>query len=177
MKDAGCWKIRIAIESGNDRIREFIKKGLSKEQFAATVEAADRVGIQVKAFFMVGHIGDSVETIQDSIDFALKIPLSDVTVQINTPLMGTPQYEMCPDHGELVTGDTSQYSFFEPVFVPRGMTAGQLSALHKEFYRRFYLRPSLIRRRARHIHSMADVTPYVRALPLAATVMFGAGSD
>ncbi len=177
MKDAGCWKIRIAIESGNDHIREVIKKGLSKEQFAAVVEAADRVGLQVKAFFMVGHIGDTVETIRESIDFALSIPLSDVTVQINTPLMGTPQYEMCPDHGEFITGDTSQYSFFEPVFVPRGMTAGQLEALHREFYRRFYLRPSLIRRRARHIHSLRDIAPYVRAIPLAANVMFGAGSE
>ena len=172
MKANGCWKIRIAIESGNADIRKLIKKGLRQDQFSDTVFAADRVGLQVKAFFMVGHIGDTEETIEDSIQLACSLPLTDVTVQINTPLMGTPQYEMCGDYGTLRTEDTSQYSFFEPVFVPHGLTEARLSELHRSFYRRFYLRPSLIRRRARHIRTPSDVTNYLRAIPLAANVMF-----
>ena len=172
MKANGCWKIRIAIESGNEQILKTIKKQVSKEQFAETVRIADMLGIQVKAFFMIGHIGDTAETIEETIDFACSLPLVDVTAQINTPLPGTPQYEMAKDAGTLVTEDASHYSFFEPVFVPEGLTGKQLNDYLQSFYRRFYLRPSLIRRRLREVKRPYDLAKYFRALPLVANVMF-----
>ncbi len=172
MKANGCWKIRIAIESGNEEVLKTIKKQVTKEQFAETVHIADRLGIQVKAFFMIGHIGDTAETIEETIDFACSLPLVDVTAQINTPLPGTPQYEMARSAGTLVTEDASHYSFFEPVFVPEGMTGEQLNGYLRTFYRRFYLRPSLVRRRLREVRRPYDLAKYFRALPLVANVMF-----
>jgi hypothetical protein len=121
---------------------------------------------------MVGHVGDTPETIEESIRFATELPIKDVTVQINSPLPGTAQYEICRDHGTLIEEDPRRYSFFEPVFVPRGMTSEQLHALHRSFYRRFYLRPSLIWRHLRDIRSPMEVVKFLRAAPLVLNVMF-----
>ena len=172
MKALGCWKIRIAIESGNEEILKRIRKGISKEQFEKTVATAARLGFQVKGFFMLGHLGETRQTIQDTLDFALKLPLTDATIQICTPLRGTPLYEQCRTHGKLLSHEDQMYSFFQPVFIPDGLTAEELQAAHRRFYRRFYLRPQLIWRSLKHAHTITDVTKYIRAVPLVFNVMF-----
>ncbi len=172
MRAMGCWRIRIAIESGNDEILRRIRKGITKEQFAHTVRTAVNLGFQVKSFFMVGHMGETPETIEESIQFALSLPLKDVTVQINTPLKGTPLYDECLKYGHINDAESSSYSFFEPVFVPDGMTAMQLQEAHRSFYRRFYLRPALIWEHVRVMRRPSDFTKYLKAVPLVTNVMF-----
>ena len=172
MKALGCWKIRIAIESGNDEILKRIRKGISKAQFRKTVTTAARLGFQVKAFFMLGHLGETHQTMKDTLDFALSLPLSDATIQITTPLRGTPLFEECEKHGTLLSHDDQMYSFFQPVFIPDGLTAGDLEAAHRRFYRRFYLRPTLMWRNLKHARRVSDVTKYLRAVPLVFNVMF-----
>ena len=172
MKALGCWKIRIAIESGNDEILKRIRKGISLAQFRQTVTTAARLGFQVKAFFMLGHLGETEQTMKDTLDFALSLPLSDATIQITTPLRGTPLFEECEKHGTLLSHDDQMYSFFQPVFIPEGLTAEDLEAAHRRFYRRFYLRPSLMWRNLKHARRLKDVTKYFRAVPLVFNVMF-----
>jgi len=171
MRLMNCWRIRIAMESGNNEILKSIKKGVTKEEFEHTVRIADKMGFQVKAFFMVGHIGETPETIKETIDFACSIPIKDVTVQINTPIKGTPQYAECHKHGTLLDQDPSRYSFFQPVFIPHGFTSKQLLDAQIQFYRRFYLRPRLFLRHLRDVKGIPDITKYLRAAPLAFNVM------
>jgi radical SAM superfamily enzyme YgiQ (UPF0313 family) len=165
MRDAGCWRIRIAIESADPEILLTIRKGITREQFAHAVVVAHELGIQVKGFFLVGHIGETLQTMEASRRFACSLPLDDVTVQINTPLPGTPQYALCSQHGELVPYGPERVTFFEPLFVPRGLTRDQLLAAHRRFYRDFYLRPRTVRRVARDLRQPHAVRKYLRAAP------------
>lgn len=166
MKSAGCWRVRIGVEAGNDEVLKLIRKDVTKQQVRRAVRDADRSGLRPKGFFMIGHPGETRERILESITFARSLPLTDITVQINTPLPGAPQWSMISDHGELVTRDLDKYSFWEPVFVPRGMTADELQELHRRFYRDFYFRPAVIRRHLSMVRTFADVGRYARALSL-----------
>ena len=172
MRAMNCWRIRIGIESGNAEILRGIRKGITRDDVERTAQAADRLGFQVKAFFMIGHPGETRATIEDSIRFALDLPLKDVTVQINTPLRGTPQFEECGRRGTLLSADQSQYSFFRPVFIPAGLTAEDLVAAHRRFYRRFYLRPVVFWRHLKAIRGPSDVAKYLRAVPLVFSLLF-----
>jgi len=172
MRASGCWRIRIAIESGNPAILRTIRKGITKEQFASTVQTAKDLGIQVKGFFMLGHIGETAKTMAESIDFACSLPLDDVTVQINTPLPGTQQYEVCRDHGDLLEAPPESTTFFEPLFVPTGLSREQILAAHRRFYRSFYLRPRTAHRLVRDFRNPGDVRKYLRAVPAAVSLMF-----
>jgi len=166
LKRAGCWSIRFGVESGNQDILNLIKKGITKEQVRRAVELCDRVGIHTKAFFMLAHPKETRETIQETIDFACSLPLTDVTVQINTPLPNTPQYFHARKYGTLDDVDYSRYSFFDAVFVPHGLTREEILSLHKEFYRRFYWRPQTLRRQVRKISHLATIKNYLRCLDL-----------
>ncbi|MCZ7586248.1 MAG: B12-binding domain-containing radical SAM protein [Deltaproteobacteria bacterium] len=175
MRKMGAWRVRIAIESGDDEILDRIRKGIKVEDFKRTARIAAELGFDVKVFFMVGHPGETPETIDKTIKLAKSLPLKDVTVQINTPLKGTAQYEEVDKWGTMLDVDAAAHSFFEPVFVPNGMTAKMLVNAQRRFYREFYLRPSVIWRHLRKIRCWADITKFFRAAPLLFTLIRPSG--
>ncbi len=166
MHRAGCWRIRLGVESGNDEVLKFIKKNVTKEQVRNAATWAAEVGMQPKAFFMVGHLVDTPETINETIDFACSLPLKDVTVQINTPMVGTEQYGKYEQYGRLASDDLKDKSYWQPSFIPNGMTEQQLLSLHRKFHRRFYFRPTTLWRHLRSIRSPRDLWRYLKAFKL-----------
>ena len=89
MKLAGCWRVRIGVESGNNEVLNFIKKGITTNHARQVAKWAYELDLEPKAFFMVGHLIDTKETLEDTINFACSLPLKDITVQMNTPLKNT----------------------------------------------------------------------------------------
>lgn len=176
MKAAGCWRTRFGVESGSDRVLDFISKGITKEKIRNAITWADEIGLRPKAFFMVGHMIDTRESILETIDFAKSIPLHDVTVQINTILPETPQEEIWKLEGEkwgrIVSPSTDEKSFWEPTFVPWGMEGEEIIELHRQFYREFYFRPVTLARHLENVHSWADVRKYVAASNLVSFLFF-----
>ncbi len=166
MKKAGCWAIRFGIESGSQKVLDFIRKGINLDQARKAVEDCARAGINAKAFFMVGHLNDTRETIRESIDFAKSLPLTDLTVQINTPLPNTEQFRRAKEFGTLDTRDYSRYSFFEPVFTPHGMTPEELVSLQRQFYREFFWRPAPLIRQAQKLLNWNTFRNYIKCADL-----------
>jgi radical SAM superfamily enzyme YgiQ (UPF0313 family) len=178
MADAGCWRTRFGVESGSDAVLEFISKGITKEKIRNAITWADEVGLRPKAFFMVGHMPDTPETIRETIDFAKSIPLHDVTVQINTLLPKTPQMEIWEREGEkwgrVINQSTDEKSFWEPTFVPWGMESQDLIDAHRSFYREFYFRPITIQRHWDSINSLNDIYKYMAASNLFSFLFYNA---
>lgn len=176
MKDAGCWRTRFGIESGNDRVLDFISKGINKEKIRKAVTAAHEVGLRPKAFFIVGHMPDTKDSIEETIAFAKSLPLHDVTVQINTLLPKTPQMEIWEREGakwgRLINESQSEKSFWEPTFVPWGLEPEDIVHYHRKFYREFYFRPVTLRRHFDNIKSWRDVYKYAQAANLFGFLFF-----
>lgn len=164
MKNAGCWRVRLGIESGNDEVLKFIKKGITKYQVEKVANWAYEIGLEPKGFFMIGHPTETIHTIEETIRFASKLPLKDITVQINTPIRNTFQYQLIGKYGKLAVTDSSQYSFWEPVFVPNGIRYSELSYYYAKFYLKFYLRPIVWYRHIKDINSLTDIVKYIKGL-------------
>ena len=166
MKSAGCWRVRIGVEAGDPEVLKLIRKDVSLDQVRSVVRAADELGLHPKGFFMVGHIGETRGKIEKSIALSRELPLTDITVQINTPLPGAPQWNVYEKYGKLISTDLAAFSFWEPVFVPNGMTREELQELHRRFYRAFYLRPIIVWRHLKMLRGPSDIRRYARALSL-----------
>lgn len=162
MKDAGCWRVRLGIESGNEEVLKFIKKGITKYQVRKVANWAYELDLEPKGFFIIGHLIDTKKTIKETINFACSLPLKDITVQVNTPLKNTPQYQLVEQHGKVMTRDFSNYSFFEPVFLPDGLSPDEFWCYYRRFYLKFYLRPKIWYRHIIKINSFSDIIKYLR---------------
>ncbi|MGC8787767.1 MAG: B12-binding domain-containing radical SAM protein, partial [Anaerolineae bacterium] len=89
MYAAGCRRIHFGIESGNEEVLRRIGKGIKPEQVRQAVRWAQEAGIHVKGYFMLGLPGDTEETMQQTVDFAVELNLDEAMFSLTTPFPGT----------------------------------------------------------------------------------------
>jgi len=108
MKRAGCKKIRIAPESGVQRVvNDVIGKNLDLKSVEQAVIACKKVGIKVGCFFVIGLIGETKAEIEETIRFAYKLKrlgADNFIFSIAMPLYGTAFYEQAKEAGFLREG-------------------------------------------------------------------------
>lgn len=101
MKDAGCVFINYGIESLDNQVLKNMKKGLTKEVIIKGVETTLEVGISPGLNIIWGNIGDTEETLQESVDFLLKYstPNQLRTIRFVTPYPGCELYKIAIEKG------------------------------------------------------------------------------
>lgn len=143
MKRAGCWQISFGIESGSQDILNAIHKNVTLEQIRNAVTMCSDAGILSKGFFIVGHPCETKESLLKTLDFALQLPLDDISVTMLTPFPGTEIYERAAEFGTF-DGDWSKMNLLNAVFIPHGLIREDLEHYQREILRRFYLRPRIV---------------------------------
>lgn len=73
MKAAGCWMISYGFESGSQEILDAIRKRQTVEQCLHAAHLTQKAGIRIYGFFMIGNIGETKETICQTIQLARKL--------------------------------------------------------------------------------------------------------
>lgn len=171
MRNNGCWHISFGIESGSQKILHLIKKKIDLEQTENVIEICHKLGILTKGFFMMGHPAETNETLDQTIDFAVKLKLDDIVVTINTPMPGSEQFKDAEKYGSIDMTDWGKFNYWNPVFVPEGLTRGILLKKHQLIYRKFYLRPRILWRYFLSFLSKEGITRFFKIL-LASRFLF-----
>ena len=112
LKAAGCYEVRIGVESGNDRIRmEMLDKRVTREEIVRAFRLLREADILTYAFNMIGLPSETPETINDTIRLNQEIRPHAVFCSIFFPFPGTKSFEICRERG-WITGQTVK-SYFE----------------------------------------------------------------
>jgi len=93
MKRAGCEKVYLGLESGNDEILKLMGKNLTVNMGRKAVALYKKALIQVAGFFIVGYPGETWETIDQTFDYALELNLDEVSFNVPYPLPGSDLFE------------------------------------------------------------------------------------
>ena len=105
MKKSGCKRLRVAPESGVQRVVDkIVKKDQKLTEVEKAVALCKKVGIKVGCFFVLGLIGETKEDIQKTIDYAYKLRklgADKFYFSIATPIYGTELYEQARQGGYL----------------------------------------------------------------------------
>jgi anaerobic magnesium-protoporphyrin IX monomethyl ester cyclase len=93
MYKAGCRQIHFGIESGNPEILKKTAKHIDLNQVRQAIEWTEDAGIMSKGYFMLGLPGDNEQTMNETIEFAASLRLSEAMFSIATPMPGTELWE------------------------------------------------------------------------------------
>lgn len=177
---AGTSYVAFGIESGNQAILDRIPKKATLEQMRESVNLARKAGLEVAGFFMLGLLGDTKETMAETIDFACSLDLDVALFNIATPYPGTVMYETVLREGKLLLGGWSDYHHTsgKASFTMPGMASpAEIEAAYRRASRAFYLRPSYAWRRLRRIRSWEDLALNVRGARRVLFSLFGGKDD
>ena len=177
MKKAGCWKILLGIESGNQKSLDLLKKGITLEQVRKAVKYCRKLDIETDGFFILGIPGEDKKDTMNTINFAKDLKLDFAQFYICTPYPGTHLYNIAKKYGKLNIKEGewekfNQYGAVEPLFVPSGWTPKELKKYQSLAFRKFYLNFEYIFRRLKKIKSFEEFFNYCKGAAKLLT-MFG----
>ena len=111
-KNAGCKSLTIGVESGDQGVLDtIVKKKLDLKKVEEFARRCQVIGIPLKAFFILGFPGETIKTMQKTIQFALSlVDRYDVEIinLIATPLYGTELFDICQKNSYFITPVTPQ---------------------------------------------------------------------
>jgi radical SAM superfamily enzyme YgiQ (UPF0313 family) len=151
MKAAGLQRTAFGVETGDADMLVQIDKRIDQDTIRQAFGNAKEVGIETIGFFIIGLPGDTRDTMQRTIDFAIELDPLIANFSMMTPYPGTKVYEQVRREGRLLLADWEDYVFFEQKarFEMGEMTAELVEEMYRRAYRQFYLRPGPVARRLR----------------------------
>ncbi len=136
MAVAGCRKVKIGIESGDQDILEGINKKLRLKDVEPAINLLKDAGITVFCYFMLGLPGDTHATMQKTIAYAERLKNLygvQICLRLNTPFPGTAQFCRSREMGlNILHYDWDKYCYFNPVMEGEGFNADFLRSLFVE---------------------------------------------
>ncbi len=99
LKEMGCTEVCFGVESGNDEILRLNNKGMTTQQNMKAVNEAKRLGLKVKAYFIIGMPFETRETVLQTLEFAKKLDPHDADFYVMAPFPGSPMWENPEKYG------------------------------------------------------------------------------
>ncbi len=138
MVKSGCKHVQIGAESGDNRILKTIGKNITTDMIEKAVKTYLKHGSTVVCSFILGNHEDTEETMNKTINFAVKIKkinprFSSCKFSLLTPLPGTLVYTKRDKLGiKLLSNNWDKYSFFDPIAETKYLTKKDLQNKYLE---------------------------------------------
>lgn len=111
-KRAGCYRLEMGVESGDNGILKAIGKGITVEQVKRAVRIIKKAGISLSTYFILGHPNETEQTLRKTVDLAAELNTNTIAVGLMVAYPGTRVFDMAL-RGEggyrLLTQDWSEY--------------------------------------------------------------------
>lgn len=135
LRDAGLFAVKYGIESSSQKILDGIGKGLNLKRAEEIVKYTKYLGIRTHLTFTFGLPGETQETINNTIDYALMLNPTSVQFSLATPFPGTKFYEQMDVKGYILTKDLEKFDGnHSSVIRTEKLTARQLQNAKKQAY-------------------------------------------
>ena len=142
MVDAGCRCLFFGIESANQRILDYYRKGITPEQSEKAVRKARKADIDViVGSFIVGAPDETRREVVNTLQFANKLDIDVPDVNILGAHVGTDIWDDLVAEGLLNEDEQWEDEVCIPRDVPTPVPYEQVRSLIFEYFRAFYLNP------------------------------------
>ncbi|WP_174279983.1 hopanoid biosynthesis associated radical SAM protein HpnJ [Sphingomonas bacterium] len=146
LKANGLRLLLVGYESGNQQVLHNIKKGLLVPVARQFTKDCHDLGVVIHGTFILGLPGETLETIEETIRYAMEINPHTIQVSLAAPYPGTFLHAQARENGwfddgnDLLTGGGNQIAQLSYPHLPAAVIFDKV----EEFYKRFYFRPRKI---------------------------------
>jgi hopanoid biosynthesis associated radical SAM protein HpnJ len=149
LKENGLRLLLVGYETGNQQILNNVKKGVRVDVVRRFTRDCHELGIAIHGTFIVGLPGETRETLEETIRFAIDVDPHTIQVSVAAPYPGTELFRQAVENNwldqrnaELVDDQGLQIA---PLHYPH-LSHHEIFKAVESFYRRFYFRPGKIAR-------------------------------
>ncbi len=176
LRRSGCWMLALGVESESEDIRKDMVKRLDRQKIKTAFTNMRQAGIKSFAFFIMGYPGDTVATMERTVDYAIELDPDFANFYPAVPYPGTDLFEKSFREG-LLTREAAddwarmEYSYY--LLNGKGLNNEVVMAAINRAKRRFFLRPAYVRR---HIVDLVRLAMTQRGVAwhIASRALFGA---
>lgn len=164
--ESGCTYVDLGVESFNDEILKFIRKGVDSKQIFHAIELLKKYNVPVKLNILIGTSPlETKETLRQTLRTAQSLKVDQVMFNIVSPFPGTEFYEMAKENGWILGGE------YEPTNVQREsilsyphLTAEEMERALFRLNLRYFLSPRIVWKHLRKFRSFGEFNAALRAL-------------
>lgn len=164
---SGCYRIHYGIESGSQRILDYLQKEITVEQIIKVVEMTKKAKIEVFAYMMLGIPTETLNDMEQSFNLVKKLMPDHVNYSICTPFPKTYLYESALKNGKkdedywhdfaVKPAPTFKIRTFNEIF-----NYNELRSLQDKALREFYSSPKVIFRELIRVKSFKQLLVKVK---------------
>lgn len=104
--ESGCLYVDLGVESFNDEILKFIRKGITQKQIYEAIGLLKKYKVPVKLNILIGTSPlETKDTLKDTLRRAKALHVDQIMFNIVSPFPGTEFYKMAKENGWIATGD------------------------------------------------------------------------
>jgi anaerobic magnesium-protoporphyrin IX monomethyl ester cyclase len=150
MYRAGCRRIHYGVESGVQHVIDRMKKRITLDQARHAVRMAKRANMTVLTYFMFGNLGETIEDMEKTIDFAVELNADFAQFSVTIPYAGTEMYDearasgLIADDYWLAYARAPEPDFLPPKLIESHADMPTLLKIRDRAVQRFYFRPRFI---------------------------------
>ena len=138
MRRSGCKIVYLGLESVNQETLDRFEKSQTVADIENAIKVLHDYDIKSHGMFVLGADDDDVQTVRDTVTFAIKNKIDTVMLNILTPLPGTLQFREFDEAGRIFDKRWELYDAHHVVFEPKLMTPYELQTEVMRAYTRFY---------------------------------------
>lgn len=173
MQKAGCKKITIGVESGNEQLRIETGKKITDAQFKEVLDQCASYDIKVMVNYIFGHPNETLGTAWQTIKSSISLNAFNVLYTKMTPLPDVDLFRVLLEKGEIRKDLWYQYMRGEipfPVYYPPQIGKWKMEFMYRLAFVLFYCRPVSV---VKFGKMMTDFRFFRRSLAVWFTFVFG----
>lgn len=148
LRQAGCWMLALGIETESEETRKDMMKRLEGEKIRAAIANMRTAGIRSFGFFILGYPGDTPDSLDRTISYAIDLAPDFANFYPAVPYPGTELYAKAKRDGLLASEDWSRMEYSYYLLQGNGLDEPTVMKAINRAKRRFYLRPGYLVRHA-----------------------------
>lgn len=150
VREAGIKWLALGIESGDKKVRLEVSKGRFEDvDIRKVIQQVHDAGIEVMANYIFGLPGDTLESMQTTLDLSLELCTSGWNAYGAMPLPGSYLYKLALEEGATLPDSYEGYSFhsYETLPLPtKNLTASQILEFRDKAFDVYHSNPKFLER-------------------------------